>query len=280
MVLSPHIWWLYQNNFAPFDYALNAHGDKSLPGTTKAAALYLLGTAAYIATPLIIVALAFTPNAQTVREMAWPSEPNRRTLAIAFWLPLLMPVVVALASGLDIHATWTMSDWSLFPILLLAPVAVTISNRSFHTVMGVAIVFPLVMLIVSPAIALGLFVSGKSGWQTQQLAGEVQRIWSSSFRQPLRFVDGDADLAYSVEAYEKDHPRAIPGLPPRDESELTRSGMIAICHQMHGSCVARLEPRLKRNPATRRINIALARTYLGMRGAPHQFVIFVLPPQP
>ena len=54
--IAPHLVWLFRNNFAPFAYAMEVHGDKPLGGAALSALTYLGGAAAYIAVPLLIVA--------------------------------------------------------------------------------------------------------------------------------------------------------------------------------------------------------------------------------
>jgi hypothetical protein len=84
--------------------------------------------------------------------MVWPADPDRRLAAAAFWAPLLLPVVGALASGTEITSLWSMSAWTLLPVLLLSPPALTISARDTRRLLTFAVALPLVMLLASPAI--------------------------------------------------------------------------------------------------------------------------------
>jgi len=82
----------------------------------------------------------------------WPSDPDRRLAAAAFWGPLLLPVVGALASGTDITSLWSMSAWTLLPVLLLSPPAMTIAAVDTRRLLAFAVALPVVMAIASPAI--------------------------------------------------------------------------------------------------------------------------------
>src|SRR6266702_666799 len=57
LALAPHAAWLIANDFAPFSYAIVLHGTGSLASTIGAALGYLAGSVAYVAVPLLIVAV-------------------------------------------------------------------------------------------------------------------------------------------------------------------------------------------------------------------------------
>jgi hypothetical protein len=84
--------------------------------------------------------------------MIWPTDDDRRLAAVAFWAPLLLPVIAALASGTDITSLWSMSAWTLLPLLLLSPQAMTISVTDARRLLAFAAAFPLAMLIASPLV--------------------------------------------------------------------------------------------------------------------------------
>ena len=152
VVLSPHLVWLVRHDFAPFSYAVGIHGDKPFVETVVAALGYLAGSAGYVAVPVIIALVAGRPSRAALADMVWPADPDRRLAAAAFWGPLLLPVVGALASGTDITSLWSMSAWTLVPVLLLSPPAMTISNVGTRRLIAFAVALPLVMLLASPAI--------------------------------------------------------------------------------------------------------------------------------
>jgi len=154
VVLSPHLIWLVRNDFAPFSYAVVVHGAKPFAETVVAALGYLAGSAGYVAVPVIIALAAGRPSRATLADMAWPADADRRLMAAAFWAPLLLPVLGALASGTDITSLWSMSAWTLLPVLLLSPPGMTIAAIDTRRLLAFAVVLPLVMLIASPVIAV------------------------------------------------------------------------------------------------------------------------------
>jgi 4-amino-4-deoxy-L-arabinose transferase-like glycosyltransferase len=152
IVIAPHLVWLVQHNFEPFGYAIYVHGEKTFADVAYSALGYLAGSAGYVAIPVIIALAARRPSGATLADMVWPAGPDRRLAAAAFWGPLLLPVVGALASGTDITSLWSMSAWTLLPVLLLSPPAMTISETDTRRLLAFAVALPLIMVIVSPAI--------------------------------------------------------------------------------------------------------------------------------
>ena len=153
VVIAPHLVWLYQHHFEPFAYAMYVHGEKSFGAAALSALGYLAGSAGYVAVPVIIALVAGRPSRATLADMMWPADPDRRLAAAAFWAPLLLlPVLGALASGTDITSLWSMSAWTLLPVLLLSPPAMTISSLDTRRLLAFAVALPVVMVIASPAI--------------------------------------------------------------------------------------------------------------------------------
>jgi len=152
IAIAPHLVWLVRHNFEPFGYAMYVHGEKSFADVAISALGYLAGSAGYVAVPVMIALVAGRPSRATLADMAWPADPDRRLAAVAFWGPLLLPVAGALASGTDITSLWSMPAWTLLPVMLLSPPAMTITEVNTRRLLAFAAALPLVMAIVSPAI--------------------------------------------------------------------------------------------------------------------------------
>src|SRR5262249_58763009 len=117
------------NDFAPFSYAMVLHGAGSLASTLADSLGYLLGSAAYVALPVLIVFATARPNRAAVKDMAWPSSPPRRLAAAAFWVVLLAPAVIAPLAGLRLVSLWSMSAFPLLPVMLLSSPGGTLTRR-------------------------------------------------------------------------------------------------------------------------------------------------------
>ena len=255
-----------------------------------------------MAIPVIFTFLAARPDGATIREMLWPVEQGRRLVAIAFWAPLLLPIAGALAGGFDLTSLWSMPSWTLLPVLLLSPPAVKVHPVNQRRILATAIGEPLAMLIAAPMIAIIAYRLGVTPPADDRLlAAETERLWHQVTSQTLRFVGCDA--ADEVIAYAADRPRSLPlrsyrgdiadevyadarGWPPEpggvgtSNADLAQSGMALVCSASKLDWVQAAATQAARQPSSRRINIEVTRTYLGIRGQPQHYIIFIIPPQP
>lgn len=280
VVLLPHLSWLRDNDFAPFTYAMTIHGEKSFVNTALATLGYAAGSMAYVALPVILVLVAARPNLATLKDMAWPADTERRLAAAAFWAPLLLPAVAGLVTGTEITSLWSMSAWALLPVLLLSSPRVTWRPLDTRRVVLTAAVLPLIMLLVSPAIAIMTRRDGppSAGVQSHLLAVEAERLWHEAMPNPLRFVGGDGDIALGVVTYAKDKPRALlPGLPEPGAEYLRRSGMMLICFTGDAACLSDVNRRVAGAPS-RTTQTAISQKSWGTVLPPRSYTIVIVPP--
>lgn len=281
VLLTPHLVWLVQHDFAPFTYAMAVHGEKPFATALKAALGYLGGSVAYVAIPLIIGAVLAWLKPSTFADMAWPRDTERRLVALAFWLPLLLPAIGAVAGRSEITSLWSMPAFTLLPILLLSPPAVTVRGADTRRALITAAAVPLVMLIVSPVIAI---IAQRNEPQAASahaplLARQVEQAWHELTPARLRFVGGEADLAYGVITYAADRPRALTDMPQPDASELARSGAAYVCGS-DGGCRRDAAARAAGAAGSKTVESAITRGFWGTLGKPERYMIVLVPPRP
>jgi 4-amino-4-deoxy-L-arabinose transferase-like glycosyltransferase len=303
-VLGPHLLWLWQHNFAPFEYAIDKHVAHTFVDTAFKAGSYLVGSVAYVAVPIIFVLLAARPDPATIAEMALPTDVERRLVAAAFWAPLLLPILAALASNIDLTSLWSMSAWTLLPIVLLSPPQVKLSPLDLRRILALAVAAPVAMLIAAPVIALASHLYGVKApfADSRLLASETEHLWHGVTPEPLRFVSGN--LANEVIAYAVDQPRALPlrlfrgsigdqvyadgrGWPteapvqsPVDSEQLLHSGMALVCSDDAPKWLEAVAVKAAQSPTSQRFEVEITRKFLGIPGRPHRYVIFIIPPPP
>ena len=275
LVMAPHLKWLIESHFAPFGYALTIHGEKSFAIAAKSTLGYLGGSLAYVAVPLIVVAvMARRPS--VLADAAWPRDDERRLAAAAFWAPLLLPVLGAIAGKTEITSLWSMSAWTLLPVLLLSPPALPVRPIDTQRLLGIAIAVPVVMLIASPAIAW--FTRDRVDppvAQARLLAQEVDRDWKNVTPEVLRFVGGDGSLVDGVITWSADRPRALTNMPAPPADELARDGMALVCPTSNATCKAAAQQM----PGSRTVESTIVRGVWGKLGAPQSYTIVVVPPR-
>ncbi len=279
IAIAPHLLWLVQHHFAPFGYALYVHGERPFVDAAYSVLGYLAGSFGYVAIPVIVVLVAARPSRATIADMLWPADSERRLAAAAFWGPLLLPAAGALASGTEITSLWSMSAWTLLPVLLLSSPAVTIAATDTRRILVVTVAIPLAMLIAAPVIAVIAQRNGPlpTSAQANLLAGEVERLWHETTPLPLRIVGGAGDLADGVITYAADRPRALTDMPQPDAAELARSGMVIVCFAEDTACRDKTNAQ---GSTGRRVETEIVRNFLRFPGKPQRYTIFIVPPRP
>ncbi|HZL31045.1 MAG TPA: glycosyltransferase family 39 protein [Pseudolabrys sp.] len=277
VVLSPHLIWLWQHDFAPFSYAIGIHGDKPLGGTIIAALGYFGGSFGYVALPVILVLAAARPSQPALADMMWPPDEKRRLAAASFWLPFLLPAIGAIASGTEITSLWSMPAWTLLPVLLLSSPQVKWREIDTRRVLLLAIALPLLILIASPLIAIMVQRKGPppASAQAALLAQQIDYQWRLITPQVLRFVGGDEEVAYDVAAYSVDRPRALPNMPAPDATELRHSGQVLVCFASDPIC----KNAAAKLPGARVIESSIVRNFWRFPGKPQSYTIVIVPPR-
>ncbi|HTK14402.1 MAG TPA: glycosyltransferase family 39 protein [Xanthobacteraceae bacterium] len=280
MALSPHLIWLFNTRLAQLSHALAAHPAKPEGVAAESVPIFIAHVLAYAALP-VAVTLYFSKTAEGAwRDILLPRDPNRRWAAIAFWIPLLIPIGAALVAEIEIAAPWTIAAWSLLPIVLLSSSRIEVSRRAAARLLAVALVFPLLMVVISPVIAYVVHREGKvvpSAAHSRLLAKQVAEQWHQLTTVPLQLVGGDSSLTYGVVTYMPDRPRAYPDLSSVPQAELDRDGAVAVCYAADSGCIAAARGWFAGD--VRSVVSQIQRTHFGYRGIPRRYEILLKPPR-
>lgn len=286
ILLASHIIWLIGHDFVTFGYAAAAHETRSFLDTVIAAFGYLAGSFGYVALPTIIVVVVARAHLTTLREMAWPQESykddDRRLVALAFWAPLLLPIAGSLVAGIGITSLWSMSAWTLLPIMLLSPKEVTWRPSDTKRVVVLAAVLPIILLIAAPFIVAQSRPKGppSAAAQAPLLAREVDRLWRQIVPSPLRYIGGDGDIVLPVTAYAADRPSALlPGFMISDPVAVRRAGMVLICFAGDEACLARAKADIGNAPFQTN-QTTVVRTPGNPGAEPRRYTVLVVTPPP
>ena len=279
LVLGPHLVWLVQNDFAPFEYVAISHGAKPFVDVLKGTLGYIAGSIGYLAIPLIVVATIAWRSHAAFGDILWPAERDRRLAAAAFWAPFLLPALGALASSTEITSLWSMPAWTLLPVLLLSSPAVTVLAADTRRILIAVLAVPLAMVLAAPAIAVMAQRSAPqpAAAQAQLLAAEIERVWHEITPLPLRFVGGDAEIAYAVVVASNERPRALSDMPQPSVAELLKSGLVRVCFAPAKGCHTSVEQSSWIEP-TRTVVVEITRDFLRIPGRPQRYEISIVPP--
>jgi len=285
LALAPHLAWLVANDFLPFNYATAVHS-----GSRAAAAMsitgYLAGSIGYVALPLLLAIAAMRPNRAALADMLWPAAPDRRLAAAAFWWPLLLPTLAAPLAGLEINSLWSMSAWTLFPVVLLSSKQTRITPGAARPIFGTAIVLPLLVVLAAPAVAIFVHRAGVPSAiaHSHLLAQRVMAEWRKVSNAPILLVGGKDNLALGVAFYLPDRPSAFPefsrtAAPWVDDARIAREGIAVVCPAAAKGCIDAGVALAKDRPASRQVEVELTRRYFGIAGKSERYTIVIVPPR-
>jgi len=288
LALAPHLAWLIGSGFAPFSYAVTLHGEGSFESTLAASLGYLAGSIAYVALPLLLVLLMARPSGAAVKDMAWPPAPQRRLAAAAFWAVLLTPAAIAPLAGVRLVSLWSMSAFTLLPVMLLSSPLVALARRDAVRVLTVAVALPVVMVAAAPAVAFVIHRAGPppGSVHASVLAEPIERLWRETTDAPLRFFGGFDEFTDGVTFYMRSHPLAVHVLDstvsPAVEERIARDGIALLC-PARGSgadwCANAAMRRARCSPPGKQTEIEVSRNYLGVDGKPARYLLVTIPPR-
>jgi 4-amino-4-deoxy-L-arabinose transferase-like glycosyltransferase len=284
--LAPHLAWLYANDFKPFDYMLGSHAATAWAGLLTGLG-YVVGGAGYLAAPAFIAAAAARPTWSAVSDTAWPREPERRLVLLAFLLPLVLPIAAATAAKEEVVSLWTIGSMTLFPVVLLSSAQVTIARSQARRILMLAIAVPIIGAALSPAIAIAIHFRGVPNYSSHYrlVAQAVDQIWRQTTDQSLRLIGSYDNLLYGTLIYFPAAPSTLeivnPGVTPwTDEARIARDGIALFCPVEVAICVQAMNERAARSPVGKRVELELSRTYFGAADQPARYVIVTIPPAP
>src|SRR5665213_879824 len=294
LCLTPHLIWLARHDFISFAYALDAHPAKTIGQSFFGVARYIAGGVGYAAVPVLIVLALARPGRTALADMLIPRAPERRFVAVVFWTQFLLPAALALAFDFELNAIWTMPGFVLLPVLLLASPLVVLRRQVVVPIVSFAVALPLVMLALSPAIAIVLHIMGVSPVSAngQLLAQQIEQEWRRTTDKPLRIVGGAFDLAYVAAFYLPKQTLVFPVNEPQNAPEVTpalvaRDGAVLTCfilddrvgvHYCETLPNVAINLVVADNPKVRRVEVTLTRRYLGIAGKPGRYLIYIIPP--
>ncbi|HEY2137695.1 MAG TPA: glycosyltransferase family 39 protein [Xanthobacteraceae bacterium] len=283
--LAPHVMWLWAHDFTPFAYAMESHPG-TLIETLGSGIGYVAGAAAYAALPVLLVVLAARPSAAAIRDAAWPQAEDRRLAVLAFWLPLGLPILFAVAAHELIISLWSIGSMTLLPVVLLGSPRIAVPKPAVRRVVGVAIALPLIALAASPLVAVVIHRQGVPNYATHYrlVAQAVDKAWRETTDKPLRLVGSYNNLLYGIVFYFPERPSTLeivnPYLTPwTDNARVARDGIALVCPVEETLCVKALDQRAANGPAGRRVEVEISRRYAGVADKADRFVIATVPPR-
>lgn len=283
IALAPHLHWLFQHQFLPFEYVLETRAVAKYGSKLQTALLYIGGSLAYIAVPVGLTLLLGMPDRATLRDMFWPSDPTRRTAAVALYATLLAPLVIMVVFSLHVQALWTMSAWTLLPVVLLGSPKLQLTQSAPGKILFAAVLYSFAALSISPLAAAYVGNKEASGatLNASRLVSEIDAFWRNATSKPLQQVSvphENLQVAYYAPASWKGVD--IGAFASRRKKRfLDHNKATAIaCRNNDEDCLKQAEALIAENRLAARREIELRREWLFFKGMPERFVLFAIVP--
>ena len=281
LAIAPHLAWIVANDFAPFSYAVTVH-QATRESAIMSALGFLVGVAGYMAAPVVLACATARPSLRALADTLLPTEPARRLVLVAFLAPLLLPALAAVVAQVEIVSLWQMGAMTLLPVVLLASPRVTMARAAAVRLLALALVFPPLMVLAAPVIAIVIHREGVPNYATHYrlVADAVDRFWRATTDKPLRFVGSHTNLVNGVSFYLPSRPSTLeinaPAVTPwADPESVARAGIALVCPEPEPVCMENLNARGRGLP---RHAVTLSRRHFGVADAPVRYVIIIVPP--
>ena len=283
VLLTPNIHWLMAHAFMPFTYAMEAHSG------TSAFALYsaLIFTGnglAYAVAAIVLVGagdaaeLGRDPRHAVAGGSGTPHAGHRVRRAVF--------VRRADRGGIDGRHRIDLGHAGDDAIADRAAVVAAGGDTRPAAVrlLALAVVFPFIMLAVSPLVALGVQLSGVPdyGSDYRAVAEAVERVWRAHTDRPLRIV-GSTTVVNGFVFYFKDQPSTFnvddPKLTPWvSDDRIRREGAAIVCPETDAFCMRALGGFAAHFPVVADEDAMVSRRFFGFASPLDRYEIIVIPP--
>jgi 4-amino-4-deoxy-L-arabinose transferase-like glycosyltransferase len=287
--MLPHLAWLWLHDFSSFGYIADSH-----PGTrfeSFASGLgYFAGAIAYAVVPIVLTAVAARPSPAAVADALWPHEEagkaSRQLAVLVFFLPLVLPTLLAAASSEKVVSLWAFGGMTLLPVVLLSSPRIVIPRPAAVRILGLAVTFPFLAVLAAPVVAVVTHISGVSNYGNQYslIAGAASRFWHEVTGRPVRLVGSHDNVMNGSVFYFPDRPSTFdiqnPQLTPwADAARIARDGALLYCPVAEQGCMDAMNRRATAAKESRRTEADISRTFLGMAGPVTRYAIVAILPE-
>lgn len=285
IIVAPHVVWLIQNDFPPTKWVATRRMAATLAEALGSLPEYTFGTLGYAAAALIVVAIFARPTIAASRDSLLPREPERRTAAIIFWVPLLVPYAFAFVSYTNLLSLWNTASLALLPVILLSSPLVTLRREGMPWIAATAATITIAPLLVAPLIAYATVKTGVENYAAyaRPAAARIESEWKATTAAPLKILAGPFALADTAAFYLSERVETWADyssyLSPRiNERVIARDGMAIICPADDPGCLGVIDAEMKKGAMGRRTEVEIVPRWFGFAGTPNKFIIATIAP--
>ena len=203
LFLTPHLIWLYQNDFTSITYALNRTGIDETNFTNHLYNPFIFFVKqAGILIPVFIMLLTFID----IKKMSFKNLKNDRYfLLLINILPIILIFLTSFISGAKIRTMWMTPFYLFLGVLLIQTFKEHLNKKNLKRFMAVFVVF----FILSPVSYLFISFSNefkRTDYPGEEISDLVQRRWDKNFTNDISIVVGDEWYAGNLSYHLRSRP--------------------------------------------------------------------------
>ena len=204
LIISPHILWLLENEFATITYALNRSGLEAVSFIE-----YFANPLKFVLKQLVILFPFFLLFILIVNrfKLNFSVKKDKKKLFIILLtiLPIVLVLLTSIATGAKIRTMWMTPFYLFFGVLLIMITAVKIKdNLKFFFSLFVLVFF------LSPASYLYVSLANdfkRTDYPGKEISNLVQRKWEKNFFNEISIVVGDEWFAGNLSYHLSSRPK-------------------------------------------------------------------------
>ena len=249
-VVSPHLWWLWQNNFEVFNYiAGRSHGGNIVSFWRHLVyPLKFLGAQLLFALPALLTYAWFErkyglikifQNLAQVKRIFWLECDRQRTVSLFILCMAVIPVAVftaiCLISGHAAKSMWGFSCLFMWGTALFYFVPIELDAKATNRFCKVMFVW-VVLFVTAYGIQCLLTTSLRFRTPIKEVAQNLEQKWQEYMHKPLEYVGGDIWYSDMVALYLPTEVKPMIFLRPEinpwfDVSDFNKKGALVVAIQ-------------------------------------------------
>lgn len=235
IVVAPHIWWLYKNDFFVIDYFLKrTHTPDEAWWIEIGEHFYfpvkfLVSQFLFAALALIIYVLAYRKAEKEEQSLA---NEDKVFLKYMGGLPVIVFALIALIEGIKLKSMWGFPCLYMLGIMLFAFYPFKLSDVIYKKMIRSVYV---VMFLLAAAEMIVIFAnkSEKINFDGQNFAQDMGEIWKKYTKTDIQYVGGDIWYISNVSLYGQTNPKPIAEMvtehnPWFNQEDIEKKGALVI----------------------------------------------------
>lgn len=299
LAMSPHLWWLYRVDFAPFAYAGAFYASPSQIASSATILGFLTHNLALLSPVVLLGLLALAIRVPGGRKFlpgllplkGGPNKGVNLSQALNVWIiqvaVVVAPLLAGLAYSIHVKTDWGIPLFFLVPLALIAIPAVRVPKAAVFNVLLIWLIASAGSLALAPRLASESFARAKQSVgafvPSSGLARQLTRMWHMRFPGKWPVVASFTEASSQMAFYSPDHPAPLElgdawtaGLATLDKAKA--SGFIGVCDE--------LDPRLAECRAwmaehaagAEHLTISERRFHKGVMGPKGTWQVYIVPP--